>query len=82
MHLVLFSMENLGRNVKGGWPERTIVGALGGLFLFTFLKGFFHIRAGRAALHSERRLVEAVTEGGLRPLRNPTQIDEFETPSG
>ena len=27
------------------------------------------------------RLDEAVTEGGMRPLRDPTEIDEFELPT-
>lgn len=27
------------------------------------------------------RLDEAVTEGGMRPLRDPTKIDEFELPT-
>jgi uncharacterized membrane protein len=36
-----------------GWPERVVVGLFGSLFLFALLKGFFHVRTGRVALHRE-----------------------------
>src|SRR3712207_5081478 len=36
-----------------GWGERVIIGLFGGLFLFSLVKGFLHVRAGRVALHRE-----------------------------
>ena len=36
-----------------GWGERVIIGLFGSLFLFALVKGFFHARAGRVALHRE-----------------------------
>lgn len=36
-----------------GWPERVVIGLFGGLFLVALVKGFVHVRAGRAGLHRE-----------------------------
>ncbi len=38
---------------SSGWGERVIIGLFGGLFLFSLVKGFLHVRAGRVALHRE-----------------------------
>jgi uncharacterized membrane protein YozB (DUF420 family) len=36
-----------------GWAEAVLIGLFGSLFLFALGKGFFHVRAGRVALHRE-----------------------------
>jgi uncharacterized membrane protein len=36
-----------------GWGERVIIGLFGSLFLFSLVRGFLHVRAGRVALHRE-----------------------------
>jgi uncharacterized membrane protein len=36
-----------------GWPERLVIGFFGMFFLFSLIKGFLHVRAGRVALHRE-----------------------------
>lgn len=36
-----------------GWAERIVIGFFGTFFLFSLLRGFVHIRAGRVELHRE-----------------------------
>jgi uncharacterized membrane protein len=38
---------------SSGWGERVIIGLFGTLFLFSLLKAFVHVRAGRVGLHRE-----------------------------